>query len=128
MSEPNPTLKDNHRRMPCKPIIRISLLLTLPVAAPAVADVYSYVNEDGDYVVSKRRPEHAAEYAVLTDQGEFVTLVRPLALDVPVSHWRPWYLPEQPNPFRGPAPLEGPQPTVIIEEVDKTPTNGNQNE
>ncbi|MCZ6710896.1 MAG: hypothetical protein O7B25_11080 [Gammaproteobacteria bacterium] len=103
-------------------------MLTLPVAAPAVADVYSYVNEDGDYVVSKRRPEHAAEYAVLTDEGEFVTLVRPLELDVPVSHWRPWYLPEPPNPFRGPAPVEGPTPTVIIEEVDKTPSNGNQNE
>ncbi len=83
-------------------IFRVILFCTAALLLPAAAgaDVYAYVNDDGDYVVSRDNPgDSVAEYAVLTDDGEFLRLVRPRDLDVPVTHWRPWFLPRQPDPF-----------------------------
>lgn len=103
-----------------KPIMATCLLLGLVAATPAMAKLYSYQNADGDYVISRERPKDIGEYAVLTDEGEFIELVHPPALDVPISHWRPWYLPPQPNPFVDAEPEEPSEPKVIIEEVDES--------
>jgi hypothetical protein len=76
------------------------LLTALVWSAIAEAEVYAYVNENGDYVVTPDRPgRDVAEYAILTDDGEFVRLVRPRELDVPITHWRPWFLPKEPDPY-----------------------------
>ena len=100
------------------PFCRTLAILTLPLAAPAIADVYSYMNDEGDYVISKERPKGSGEYAVLSDQGEFIELVRRPQSNLPVTHWRPWFMPQEPNPLDPLAP-EGPaEPNVIIEEVD----------
>ena len=104
-----------------KPVIGALLLLALAFAAEAAANLYSYANEDGDYVISKERPRTSDEYAVLTDDGEFIELVHPRATDVPITHWRPWYLPKQPNPLDPVTPDTVPEPKVIIEEVDDAP-------
>jgi hypothetical protein len=102
-------------------VSRLFLILPLgilPLGSSPMADVYSYMNDDGDYVISKERPEGSGEYAVLSDEGEFIELIRRPELNVPITHWRPWYLPAEPNPLDPPTP-EGPaEPNVIIEEVD----------
>lgn len=103
------------------PVSRLLLILplgALPLGAPPMADVYSYMNDDGDYVISKERPKGSGEYAVLSDEGEFIELVQRPELNVPITHWRPWYLPTEPNPFDPPTPEEPAEPKVIIEEVD----------
>lgn len=89
-------------------------------ASPAAAEIYAYVNEDGDYVVTKDNPgKSVGEYAVLTDDGEFLRLVNPRDLDVPITHWRPWFLPREPDPFDAdPELYEEREGTVGIEEVD----------
>lgn len=62
----------------------------------ALGNVYAYVNEEGDYVVSQKKPgRNVAEYAVLTDDGEFLRLVRAREPNVPLSHWRPWFMPRE---------------------------------
>lgn len=99
-------------------IIRSALVVAVTFAAPVQADLYSYVNKDGDYVISKLRPT-SGEYVVLSDHGEFVERVQSPALDVPVSHWRPWYLPSEPNPFVDTEPDAPPVPHVVIEETDE---------
>ena len=100
-----------------RPFLLGAAVLLLPAAAGA--DVYAYVNDDGDYVVSRDNPgDSVAEYAVLTDDGEFLRLVRPRDLDVPVTHWRPWFLPRQPDPFDAdPESLPERDGTVEIEEL-----------
>lgn len=93
-------------------------------AAPAAARLYSYVNEDGDYVVSQKKPKNADEYAVLTDEGEFIRLVKRQSDDVPITHWRPWYLPREPDPINPIEPgMEPRTPEVLIEEVDEPEPN-----
>lgn len=100
-------------------LVGLGLLLLLAPAAPAIAEVYAYVNEAGDYVVSQKRPGKGVEYAILTDDGEFVRLVQPRDLDVPVTHWRPWFIPKEPDPYDfDPEVLEDREGTVEIEEVD----------
>ena len=99
--------------------LALPAIAALSLSGAAHADVYAYVNDDGDYVVSKERPTESTEYAILTDEGEFVRLVKPRDLDVPITHWRPWFLPAEPDPFGNdpelPSDREG---TVDIEEVD----------
>ncbi len=99
-----------------KPYLLQAALLTL---APwgAQAELYSFVNENGDYVISRDRPSSGA-YVVLSDDGEFIERVQSPVLDVPVSHWRPWYLPSEANPFMSPEPEAPPEPSVVIEEVE----------
>ena len=83
------------------------------------AEVYAYVNEAGDYVVSQKPPGKGVEYAILTDDGEFVRLVQPRDLDVPVTHWRPWFIPKEPDPYDfDPEVLEDREGTVEIEEIE----------
>ena len=102
-----------------------SLTLALCLhALPVSARLYSYVNEEGDYVVSKKRPKNVDEYAVLTDEGEFIRLVKRKRDDVPITHWRPWYMPNEPDPINPVEPgLEQRTPEVLIEEVDQPEPN-----
>jgi hypothetical protein len=95
------------------------LLATLAWSTATRAEVYAYVNEDGDYIVTPDRPgRDVAEYAVLTDDGEFVRLVRPRELDVPITHWRPWFLPKEPDPYDAdPEVYREREGTVGVEEV-----------
>ena len=86
---------------------------------PVVAEVYAYTNLDGDYVVSQTKPADAnLSYAILTDDGEFVRMVEGKNKRMPISHWRPFFLPKEPHPLDGPAyePRER-EPSVDIEEV-----------
>lgn len=108
-----------------RPIFVLPLLAALPAAlplTPALADVYAYVNAEGDYVVTQKRPGKDVEYAVLSDDGEFLRLVQPEDLDVPVSHWRPWFLPKQPDPFDAdPEAYREREGRVGVEEVEDGP-------
>ena len=97
---------------------RYTWIVMLAWSGVAQAELYSYVNDDGDYVITRDRPS-SGEYVVLSDEGEFIERVQTPALDVPVSHWRPWYLPSEPNPFTSPEPEQPPEPSVVIEEVDE---------
>ena len=36
----------------------------------AAAELYAYVNEKGDYVISKKQPKAPVEYSILTDDGD----------------------------------------------------------
>lgn len=93
--------------------------LSMVAATRAHAEIYAYVNEDGDYVVTRDNPgKSVGEYAVLTDDGEFLRLVNPRDLDVPITHWRPWFLPREPDPFDAdPDVYQEREGTVDIEEV-----------
>ena len=102
----------------------VMLLAALVVAAwlpaGANAEVYAYVNEAGDYVVTKDNPGRSvAEYAVLSDDGEYLRTVRPRELDVPITHWRPWFLPKEPDPFDAdPDVFRDREGRVGVEEVE----------
>ncbi len=99
-------------------VLRVSTSLLLAACMPAAADLYSYVNADGDYVISKQPPKNVGAYVVLSDEGEFIERVEFAPSDVPITHWRPWYLPREPNPMEAPlqdVPAEG---TVVIEEIE----------
>jgi len=78
---------------------RIVIAAVLLALTPAVhAKVYAYVNEHGDYVITQKKPDKSVrEYAVLTDDGEFVRLVRAREPNVPITHWRPWFIPRDPE-------------------------------
>jgi hypothetical protein len=81
-------------------IVLAALIAAAWLPDRAMAEVYAYVNEAGDYVVTKDNPGRSvAEYAVLSDDGEYLRTVRPRELDVPITHWRPWFLPKEPDPF-----------------------------
>jgi hypothetical protein len=78
--------------------ILIAAVLLLGVAEAGHANVYAYVNENGDYVVTQKKPgRKVTEYAVLSDTGEFVRLVRAREPNVPITHWRPWFIPREPD-------------------------------
>ncbi|MDZ7671006.1 MAG: anti-sigma factor domain-containing protein [Gammaproteobacteria bacterium] len=106
--------------------MKLSIIITFAALCWSVAsraDVYAYVNDNGDYVVTPDKPgRNVAEYAVLTDDGEFIRLVRPRDMDVPITHWRPWFLPKEPDPYDADPELyrerEG---TVGIEELPEDP-------
>jgi hypothetical protein len=78
------------------------------------------VNESGDYVISKKRPKAPVEYSILTDDGEFIRLVPAPQESVPITHWRPWFLPREPDPLDAPEPnWEERLPQIDIEEVEE---------
>jgi hypothetical protein len=106
-------------------VLASTVALTLYLyALPVSARLYSYVNEEGDYVVSQKRPKNVEEYAILTDEGEFIRLVKRKRDDVPITHWRPWYMPKEPDPINPVEPgLEQRTPEVLIEEVDEPEPN-----
>jgi|GEM_PF-5493853 len=99
------------------------LLLVLGVLflAPSThAEIYAYTNKDGDYIVSQQKPkDRDLSYAILTDDGDFVRMIEGRRENVPITHWRPFFLPKEPDPFDGPTivPSEQ-QPSVEIEEVE----------
>ena len=105
--------------MPFSTLLRPLLVLALAVATPAAAELYSYANADGDYVISQARPDDGRDYIVLSDDGEFIQRVQSPALDVPISHWRPWYLPAEPNPLDDQEPDPLPTPSVVVDEVEQ---------
>lgn len=98
----------------------VLLILGLLFHAPSTnAEIYAYTNEDGDYIVSQQKPEDRnLSYAILTDDGDFVRMVEGHRDNVPITHWRPFFLPKEPDPFDGPIiePSER-QPSVEIDEV-----------
>ena len=101
-------------------VVTVALFAGACLSAPQVAaNLYAYVNADGDYVVTRNRPSGIAEYAVLTDDGEFLREVI-TGNAVPITHWRPWFIPKEPHPFDGPDELfvEPKEPDIQIEEVD----------
>ena len=116
-------------RYPYTPRPRLALIWALTTSAISLAPeanarLYSYVNEEGDYVVSQKKPKNVDEYAVLTDEGEFIRLVKRKRDDVPITHWRPWYMPNEPDPINPVEPgLEQRTPEVLIEEVDEPEPN-----
>ena len=92
------------------------------LAGEVQAEVFSYADETGNYIVSKTKPTDSnTEYAVLTDDGEFIRLVKRPTPRLPVSHWRPWFIPKEPHPFDAvPQDVDrAREPDVKIEEIDK---------
>ena len=56
---------------------RLLIPILLMWAGSATAEIYSYTNSDGDYVVTQNRPDDPnISYAVLTDEGDFIRMVR----------------------------------------------------
>ncbi len=100
---------------------KLGCALSLLVAGGAYAQVFSYVDPNGDYVVSKTKPtDPNTEYAILSDDGEFVRLVKGRTARIPMSHWRPWFIPKESHPFDGvPQDINSERvPDVKIEEVE----------
>lgn len=99
----------------------IALVSLLPLALSAEAEIYSYTNAEGDYVVSQKRPDNPEiSYAVLTDDGEFIRMVEGRGKQVPITHWRPFFLPKEPHPFDGPEVQPQEQdPVISIDEVEQ---------
>ena len=101
---------------------RVLILSILMFAAGnAAAEIYSYTNSDGDYVVTQQKPDDPnISYAVLTDEGDFVRMVEGRNKQIPISHWRPFFLPKEPHPFDGPEvdiEVRESQPVISIDEV-----------
>jgi ABC-type glycerol-3-phosphate transport system substrate-binding protein len=102
----------------------VAFAAALLASASAAADLYAYVNENGDYIISKKRPKAPVEYSILTDDGEFVRLVPAPQDNVPITHWRPWFLPREPDPLDAPTPnWEERIPQIDIEEVEEESAN-----
>jgi hypothetical protein len=96
-----------------------AMLLLGCAASSAHATIYAYVDDNGDYVVTQKRPgKSVAEYAVLTDDGEFVRLVQARDPNVPITHWRPWFIPKDPDPYDAdPDSRREREGTVDIDEI-----------
>ena len=107
------TARHRHRRF-------AAFTLLTSCMCSAYAEIYSYTNEDGDYIVSQTRPEdRKISYAVLSDDGEFIRMVEGRDKQVPITHWRPFYLPKEPHPMDGPdVRFEEPEPVINIDEVE----------
>ena len=91
------------------------------LSALANAEIYSYTNSDGDYIVSQKKPkDREISYAVLTDDGEFIRMVEGRK-QVPITHWRPFFLPKEPHPYDGPQDIElrEREPDVRIDEIEQ---------
>ncbi len=97
------------------------MLFLLPwVTQSAWARLYSYVNSEGDYVITRTKPKNVDEYSILTNDGEFIRLVTARDRNVPISHWRPWFLPKEPHPFDAKPQPKDRVPTVVVDEVERT--------
>ncbi len=72
------------------------------VPQTAWADLYSYTNDNGEYVISQKPPKNKdIQYAVLTDEGEFIRMVEGRNQQIPITHWRPWFIPREDEPWEG---------------------------
>lgn len=98
--------------------MRIIALTLIVLTAPAHAVLYSFTNEAGEYVVSQKRPsDKDTQYAVLSDEGEFIRSVPGRNQRVPVTHWRPWFIPKEPHPWDGEPEIPREQePVVTVDE------------
>ena len=98
----------------------LATTLLFLLTSDAFAEIYAYTNADGDYVVTQTKPEDRnLSYAILTDDGEFVRMVEGKQKRVPISHWRPFFLPKEPHPMDGPEfEIREREPSVDIEEVE----------
>ena len=96
------------------------LLCLLAGTSNGYAEIYSYTNADGDYVVSQSKPkDRTISYAVLSDEGEFIRMVEGRGKEVPITHWRPFFLPKEPHPMDGPDLRRDEQePVVNIDEIE----------
>lgn len=102
--------------------MRVLLLVfgLLFLAPSTKADVYAYTNKDGDYIMSQKKPkDRNISYAILTDDGDFVRMIEGRRENVPITHWRPFFLPKEPDPFDGPTiEQRDRQPNVEIDEIE----------
>ena len=96
------------------------LVLVLPVVSPGAASavLYSYTNAEGQYVISQSRPTNReTSYAVLSDDGDYIRTVPGRDQQIPISHWRPWYLPKEPDPFDAQPQIPAERtPVITVEE------------
>jgi len=101
--------------------MRFWILVLLTVSAPAHAVIYSYNNADGDYIVSQNKPtDRDISYAVLSDDGEYIRSVSGRKQQLPVGHWRPFWLPKEPHELDGRPDMEHErEPVVTIDELDE---------
>ena len=98
--------------------MRVFYLLLLVLSFSANADIYSYNTADGDYIVSQNKPtDPDITYAVLSEDGEFIRMVSGRNQQIPVGHWRPFWMPKEPHPLDGdPDLIREREPVIIIEE------------
>ena len=90
-------------------IALVGIALCQPLTA--LANLYSFTNAEGEYVVSQKPPKDKnTQYAILSDEGEFIRMVPGRQQNVPITHWRPWFIPRDPEPWEG-----NPNPDVIRE-------------
>ncbi len=86
------------------------------------ANLYSYTNADGEYVVAQKPPKDKnIQYAVLSDEGEFIRMVPGRNQNVPITHWRPWFIPRDPEPWEGNPDPDFPrerEPVVTVDEEE----------
>lgn len=98
----------------------VALVAMLP--ASGHANLYSFTNADGEYVISQKPPaDKNIQYAVLSDEGEFLRMVPGRRQNVPITHWRPWFIPNEPEPWEGNPYPDLPrerEPVVSVDEVD----------
>ena len=84
------------------------------------ADLYSYTNAEGEYVISQKPPKNNdIQYAVLTDEGEFIRMVEGRNQQVPITHWRPWFIPREDEPWEGNPYPEMPREREGVVTVDE---------
>jgi len=94
-------------------------VLCILVNTAVFAEYYSYMNEASEYVITRERPKNlTVEYAVLTDGGEFIRSVQPKTVtkrqNIPIDHWRPWFMPREPHHLVAQIPDTEPVPTVTV--------------
>lgn len=104
-------------------VMRFLLLLLLLTSLSVKADIYSYNNTDGDYIVTQKKPtDPDITYAVLSEEGDFIRMVTGRNQQIPVGHWRPFWMPREPHPLEGdPDLIREREPVVIIEEEPYQP-------
>jgi hypothetical protein len=101
--------------------LSLSILLSLSITSTSAwANLYSYTNAEGEYVVSQKPPKDKnMEYAILSDEGEFIRMVPGRSQNVPITHWRPWFIPREPEPWEGnpdPDIFREREPVVTVDE------------
>lgn len=104
------------------------ILMGVALTVPVQAEIYTYTNEEGDYIVSQKKPKNRdISYAVLSDEGEFIRMVEGRSAQVPITHWRPFFLPREPHwldgPDEQPFPRQDAEPEIRIDEVGDVESN-----
>ena len=97
-------------------------IAALVAVQTAHATLYSFTNAEGQYVVSQKPPaDKSIQYAVLTDEGEFIRMVPGSGQQIPITHWRPWFIPKEPHPWDAdPEVMREREPIVTVDEETGT--------